>query len=132
MNFLISSIWTLITVIISGTAGVFISIWYDGRKAKRQMKIDTLKKIAGHRYNVSSKGFTTALNEIFVIFQDSEPVLRKLREFHDTVILGEKKLIDDKLISLFEEMCKDLKIDANKYERSLFTKVFNPTNTTNE
>lgn len=120
--------WILIIIIsslISGIAGVIISIFYHKRAEKRQAKINTLKQFVGYRYDLKGEHFTKALNEIFVVFQDSKPVLDKLNEFHEIIVSNQKTLANDKLIALFKEMCKNLGIDPSKYSESLFLKAFN-------
>ena len=120
--------WFLITIIsslISGVVGIIISIIYHKKSEKRQIKINTLKQFVGYRYDLKGKHFTKALNEIFVVFQDSKPVLDKLNEFHQIIVSSQKELANDKLVALFKEMCKDLSINPNKYSESLFLKAFN-------
>ncbi len=120
--------WVLITIIsslISGALGVIISIAYHRRAEKRQQKLNTLKQFVGYRYDLKGEHFTKALNEIFVVFQDSEEVLNKLNKFHEIIVSKQTTLANDKLISLFKEMCKDLSIDPSKYSESLFLKAFN-------
>jgi len=124
----ITLVWVLITIIsslISGIIGVIISILYHKRAEKRQTKINTLKQFVGYRYDLKGEHFTKALNEIFVVFQDSQPVLEKLNEFHEIIVSGQKNIANNKLILLFKEMCKDLDIDPSKYSESLFLKAFN-------
>lgn len=121
-------VWVLITIIsslISGVIGVVISIFYHKKVEKRQAKINTLKQFVGYRYDLKGEHFTKALNEIFVVFQDSKPVLDKLNEFHEIIVSGRKEVANDKLVLLFKEMCKNLDIDPNKYSESLFLKAFN-------
>ena len=120
--------WVLITIIsslISGIVGVVISIIYHKRAEKRQAKNNTLKQFVGYRYDLKGEHFTKALNEIFIVFQDSKSVLEKLNEFHEIIVSGQKTLANDKLIALFKEMCKNLDIDSSKYSESLFLKAFN-------
>lgn len=120
--------WILITIIsslISGIAGVVISIVYHKKAEKRQAKLNTLKQFVGYRHDLKSENFTKALNEIFIVFQDSQPVLEKLKNFHETIVSGQKGVANDKLVLLFKEMCKDLNIDPSKYSESLFLKAFN-------
>jgi len=125
---LIKFAWVLITIIsslISGIIGVVISIIYHKRAEKRQAKINTLKQFVGYRYDLKGEHFTKALNEIFVVFQDSQLVLDRLSEFHEIIVSGQKIIANDKLVVLFKEMCKDLDIDPSKFSESLFLKAFN-------
>jgi hypothetical protein len=124
----IKYVWILITIIsslISGISGVVISIVYHQKAEKRQQKFNTLKDFVGYRYDLKCESFTKALNEIFLVFQDSKKVIEKFNELHEIVVSKQTALIDDKLIALFKEMCKNLNIDPNKYSESSFLKAFN-------
>lgn len=121
-------IWILITLIsslLSGILGVVISIIYHRRTEKIRAKIETLKNFCGYRYNLRGDNFTKTLNEIFIVFQDSNNVLEKLNQFHEVIVSKQTDLANDKLVSLFKAMCKNLKIDPNKYSESFFIKAFN-------
>lgn len=115
----------ILSSLISGVVGVIISIVYYRKNEKRRAKLETLKNFVGYRYHLKGNDFTKTLNEIFVVFQDSRGVLEKLNQFHEIIISRQSGLADDRLISLFKEMCKDLKIDSGKYSESFFLKPFN-------
>jgi NADH:ubiquinone oxidoreductase subunit 5 (subunit L)/multisubunit Na+/H+ antiporter MnhA subunit len=123
-----TTIWILITItssLISGIVGVIISIIYYRKNEKRRAKIETLKNFVGYRYHLKGDNFTKTLNEIFIVFQDSKDVLEKLNQFHEVIVSRQTDLANDKLISLFKAMCRDLKINPNKYSESFFIKAFN-------
>ncbi len=120
--------WILITIIsslISGILGIIISIVYHRKAEKVRAKIETLKSFCGYRYDLKGDDFTKTLNEIFIVFQDSKDVLEKLNQFHEVIISRQTELANDKLMSLFKAMCRNLKIDPDKYSESLFLKAFN-------
>jgi len=120
--------WILITIIsslISGILGVIISIIYHRKTERVRAKIETLKGFCGYRYNLKGDDFTKILNEIFIVFQDSKDVLEKLNQFHEIIVSQQTELANDKLISLFKAMCRDLKINPDKYSESFFLKAFN-------
>lgn len=120
--------WILITVIsslISGILGVVISIVYHRKAERTRAKIEILKSFCGYRYNLKGDDFSKTLNEIFIVFQDSKDVLEKLNQFHEVIVSRQADLANDKLISLFRAMCRDLKINPNKYNESFFLKAFN-------
>ncbi len=116
---------TIVLSLVSGIAGSVLTIYFQSRAEKRQLKIDTLRQFVGYRHDLTGEQFTKALNEIFVIFQDSEPVLDRLNDFHEVIVSGQKKTANNKLLSLFKEMCSDLRIDTSKYNDDLFLKSFN-------
>src|SRR3990167_10385452 len=115
----------IISSLISGTLGVVISLVYYRRHEKYQGKINTLKSFVGYRYDLKGEHFTKTLNEIFVVFHDSEDVLNALSKFHEITVSRQTALGNDALIKLFKAMCKDLKIDPSKYSESFFLSPFN-------
>lgn len=116
---------TVIAALSSGILGVIISIVYHRRAERTRAKIETLKNFCGYRYDLKGEDFTKTLNEIFIVFQDSEDVLEKLNKFHEVVVARQADLANDKLVALFKAMCKDLKINPDKYSESFFLKAFN-------
>lgn len=116
---------TIISSLISGVIGVIISIIYYRKHEKYQIKINTLKSFVAYRYDVKGEKFTIALNEIFIVFQDSKKVLESLNKFHEITVSRQERLADDYLIRLFKAMCEDLKINPNKYSESFFMRPFN-------
>jgi len=120
--------WILIIIVsslISGILGVVISVVYHKKAERTRAKIETLKSFCGYRYNLKGDDFSKTLNEIFIVFQDSKDVLEELNQFHGVIISRQTDLANDKLISLFKAMCRDLKINPNKYNESFFLKAFN-------
>lgn len=119
--------WILITIIsslIAGILGVIISIVYHRKAERVRAKIETLKSFCGYRYNLNGDDFRKALNEIFIVFQGSKDVLEKVNQFHEVTVSRQTGLANDKLISLFKAMCRDLKINPNQYSESFFLKPF--------
>lgn len=92
------------------------------------MKIDTLKNFVGYRYDIRGDEFTKTLNEIFIVFQDSDNVLQALKNFHETIISKQTTLANSRLLELFKLMCNNLNIETNKYSDSTFLEAFNVRN----
>lgn len=115
----------IIASLLSGIIGVIVSTIYYRKHERYQMKLKTLKDFASYRWNLMGPNFTKALNEIFIVFQDSEQVTSALTQFHKTITSKNTELANDDLIKLFKSMCKDLKIDTNKFSESFFLKPFN-------
>lgn len=116
---------TIISSLISGIVGVIISTVYYRKYERYQMKLKTLKDFAAYRWDLKGPNFTKALNEIFIVFQDSDKVTSALTQFHKTITSKNTELADDDLIKLFKSMCEDLKINPNKFSESFFLKPFN-------
>ena len=76
--------WAMILAsLLSGIIGVVISTIYYRRHEARKIKLDTLTRVIANRYDLKGDEFSRALNEIFVIFQKSNPVMKALSYFHE-------------------------------------------------
>jgi len=117
----------LILSLFSGLLGVGISTWYHQRNEIRRTKLQVLQQLLGNRHNIRGQKFTEALNQVFVIFYDSQDVLIALKAFHE-VIIGRQKTTDlanQKLLDLFKAMCKRLKINPEPLTDNFFLQPFN-------
>jgi hypothetical protein len=112
----------ILTTVFSGLLGVIISNVYHKKQQIRTIKIELVKNVLGYRYQLtenyedSQKEILFALNQILVIFNDSDIVINALIKYHET------KSIND-LVSLIKSMCDDAKIEY-KYNDILFTTPF--------
>ena len=119
----IAIIVTVITSLLSGIVGVIISAAYYRHYEKRRTKIDSFKRFFSNRYDLKGDEFSRAINEIFVVFHDSEKVISTLRAYHQRVT--GKQNSEDELLKLHKAMCKDVKIDFDKFNDSFFLRPFN-------
>lgn len=53
----------LVSSLLSGLIGVFISIQFYSRLERKRIKVDTAKRLIGNRFNLKGDAFTVALNE---------------------------------------------------------------------
>lgn len=74
----------IVTSLLSGLAGALLSTWIFIRRERRRMKLDTLRELWGNKFRMGSPEFLKALNEIFVVYNDSKEVLKKLEVFVST------------------------------------------------
>jgi hypothetical protein len=109
--------------LLSGALAVGWSTLYIRGHEKRKTKFDTLKSFLANRYDVTGDAFTRALNEIFVVFNESGAVMNALATYHDKV--SNRQTSEDQLVALFKAMCADLKISNEKFNDSFFLHPFN-------
>ncbi len=123
MNWII----VLISSLISGLLAVCISIWYHQRNEIRRIKIQVLQQLLGNRHDVSGEKFTEALNEVFVVFYNSNDVLVSLKAFHEITKVRSRTndLSNQKLLDLFKSICKHLKINTDPLTDNFFLEPFN-------
>jgi uncharacterized protein DUF6680 len=116
-------IWiTVISSLASGIVGVIASLLYTRYYEKRKMKLDTLKRFVANRFDLKGDEFSRALNEVFVVFQDSRSVMQALSNYHDAVTGKSESL--DHLLRLFKAMCRDVNVNVD-FNDSFFLKPFN-------
>lgn len=89
------------------------------------MKIDTFQRFVGFRHDLRGEQFTRALNEVFVVFQDSPEVVMSLRSFHEAVLSKSGNITNDLLVSLFKTMAKHIGFNPSLFNDSMFLKPFN-------
>ena len=112
-------------MISSGLLGVIISTVYYHRHEKYLMKLETLKEFAGNRYNIKGDPFSKALNEIYIVFNQSKEVKNALQAFYDNIRGNNPALSNDLLVKLYKAMCSDLHIKTNDFTDEFFLTPFN-------
>ncbi len=114
---------TVVSSLLSGIVGVIISAAYYRHHEKRRTKIDTFKRFFSNRYDLKGDEFSRAINEIFVVFHESEEVISTLRAYHQRVT--DRQASEDELLKLHKAMCKDVNINFDKFNDSFFLRPFN-------
>lgn len=118
---------TIVSYLLSGLlsciVGVIISAAYYRHHEKQRTKIDTFKRFFSNRYDLKGDEFSRAINEIFIVFHESEEVISALRAYHQRVT--DKQNSEDELLKLHKAMCKEVNINFNKFNDSFFLRPFN-------
>ena len=119
---------TIIASLLSGLIGVIVSSYFYRRYENRKQKLDTLRRLLGNRFAIaegqesnakhSREDFFAALNEVLVVFHDSDSVLDALNKYHES-------MSQDDRLRLFKAMCKDSKV-SQEFNDSFFEKPFTP------
>ncbi len=120
-------ITVIVSSLFSGVIGIVISNLYHKRSVKRKQKYDLLEQMMGNRFDLTGDKFSEALNKVFIVFNDSQQVLKALKSFHESVSSQQKEpeIIDQRLLELFKSMCDNLKIDTSILTDSFYLKAFN-------
>lgn len=118
---------TIIISLLSGLAGAIVSTCIYLRRDKKMFKVQTLKKFGANRYDVLGDNFSQALNEIFVVFNDSPKVMKKLDNYHKIISKenGSSEPANDALVLLYKAMCDATKTNYKHLNDSFFLKPFN-------
>jgi hypothetical protein len=117
----------IVSSLISGLAGVVISIIYYRNYESRQHKLQLLEKLIGNRYDLTGQTFTEALNQVFIVFYDSWEVKAALKDFYEVIIdpRSTQDRTNQKLLDLFKAMCENLKISIDPLNDNFFLTAFN-------
>jgi len=94
----------------------------------RTAKFDTARRLFGYRHSIMGDGFSTAMNEVFVVFGDSPSVMRAMGGLYGALSAPGKPMAEDALISFLKAICDDLGIDYSTLNDSYFIKTFNARN----
>lgn len=116
---------TLVSSLLSGLLGVAISTAYYRRFEHRRVKLDTLTRLLGFRFDIGGDEFSRALNEVFVVFHDSPEVLRALQDFHDVTVSRQSALANDRLMALLKALCRDARVNPAGISDSFYLMPFN-------
>ncbi len=116
---------TLISSLVSGLIAVIVSILYYRRYEKRQTKLATLRQFAASRYDLKGDEFSKAINEVFIVFNDSVKVRQALKRFHEDRVSRSQAVTDQLMIELFKAMCDDVGVQYTEFTDSFFLTPFN-------
>lgn len=120
-------LWAAVLIsLVSGLAGALLTVVVLARREHRRSRVETLKRFAANRYDVTGDDFTRVINETFVAFNDSPPVMAALAEFHRAAVgnAGEQT-IQDRLVALFKTMCASSGVRLHAFNDSFFLTPFN-------
>lgn len=124
---------TLISSLLSGIFATIITLvwtWRNARKDKRyDYKLFVFKDLMAYRNDIteesSSSGvFESAINQVFVAYNDCPDVLEKFEVFRKTVSNNNKEkgeIVIADLLQLLKSMAKELKIDYSFSNDDLFS-----------
>src|SRR5690625_3800804 len=108
----------LISAIIGALLGALVAAWLYRKESRRQTKIDSVKRLVSNRFDLTGSEFTQVLNEVIVIFADSEKTIKALDTFR-------QKRSNNNLVQLWREMSDAAKIPHKHISDELFLTAFN-------
>lgn len=122
MEFLIITVSSVFSAIL----GIFVTNLYHKKSVKRKQKYDLFEQLMGNRYDIQGEKFTESLNKIFIVFNDSNDVLKALRAFYDCVSSQYKEgdITNQRLLELFKYMSADLGVHTNVLTDTFYLSAF--------
>ncbi|GJL57126.1 MAG: hypothetical protein NPIRA02_42580 [Nitrospirales bacterium] len=119
---------TFAASLLSGLIGVLVSFYFFNRLEKRKVKIETARKIFGSKHDMQSDAFTEAMNEIMIIFSDSDAVtnaMEELWEILETPITSRgESAADQKMVKLMKNICRDIGIEPKQLTDAYYLRCF--------
>lgn len=128
---------TLISAIISGVLATIITVVINHKMEMKKIKRGLVDDIFGYRYQLSAgyrdankSEITRALNRIPIVFENSEKVLKAYDDLYDAATTSltpeiRHQKMEDKLITLYKEMCKASGIEVANWNDSRIKNIFN-------
>ena len=81
------------------------------------MKMETARKMFGNRYDIKSREFLESLNEIMIVFSDSQEVIEAVENFLAVAATPQAAratgAADEALIKLMKAVCQNIGIKQN-------------------
>lgn len=117
----------IISALFSGLLSVFLMNYLNERNEMYNKKLETLVEFVANRYDITGVNFTQALNKAFILFNDSEEVLKAIKNFHDNTQLQNRttELSNQRLLEIFKAMCEELDINIAQLNDNFFLMPFN-------
>jgi len=122
------------TILLSGLTATFITIWHGRRSETKANKSALFQQLLANR-SVLIPGphnsdqairFTEALNKIFVVYQDSQKVIKALGGLYEAMMSTprQSELGTDRLLQLLKTMAQELKVNYDALGDRFFLRAF--------
>jgi hypothetical protein len=118
----------LVSSLLSGLIGVGVSCWFFYRLERHKLKLDLARRLLGHRYSISGDQFSAAMNEVFVVFADSQEVLQRMEGLYETLPAPGKPNADGAFTDFLKAVCRDAGLTQATLNDAYFIKTFNARN----
>ncbi len=119
---------TIISSLLSGLVGIAVSAWFFYRLERHKMKLDLARRLLGHRFSIKGDSFSTAMNEVFVVFADAEDVPRKMERLYEALRTPGKPNAEGVFTDFLKAVCKDAGLTQATLNDAYFIKTFNARN----
>lgn len=127
----------LVAALVSGLVANWITIWHRDREQIRQAKIRVFQELLGNRHVLlpgpheaaAGLAFSSAVNQIAVVFHDCDPILTALKSFHEAIVeaTASPDIKNKRLLELFKAMAKHLKVNTEILGENFFMQAFSVT-----
>lgn len=119
---------TLLSSLLSGLIGIGVSSWFYYRLERHKLRLDLARRLLGNRHSIMGSEFSTAMNEVFVVFSDSEDVLKNMERLYETLQIQGKPNADSVFTDFLKSVCKASGLNQSTLNDVYFLKTFNAKN----
>lgn len=119
---------TLVSSLISGLIGVTIAAWFFYRIERYKLKLDLARRLFGCRHSIVGDGFSTAMNEVFVIFAGEEEVIQNMGHLYSVIETPGKPNLEVVFSDFLKSVAKSAGLGKSKLNDAYFIKTFNAKN----
>ena len=116
---------TLVSSVISGLAGVAIAAWFFYRIERYKLKLDLARRLFGYRHSIMGEGFSTAMNEVFVVFAGEEEVIQNMGRLYSVIETPGKPNLEVVFSDFLKSVAKSAGLGKAKLNDAYFIKTFN-------
>ncbi len=119
---------TIVSSLISGLAGVAIAAWFFYRIERYKLKLDLARRLFGYRHSIVGEGFSTAMNEVFVIFAGEDDVIQQMGRLYAAIETPGKPNLEIVFADFLKSVAKSAGLGKAKLNDAYFIKTFNAKN----
>ena len=119
---------TLVSSLISGLIGVAIAAWFFYRIERYKLKLDLARRLFGYRHSITGEGFSTAMNEVFVVFAGEENVISNMGRLYTVIETPGKPNLEIVFSDFLKSVADSAGLGKAKLNDAYFIKTFNAKN----
>lgn len=119
---------TLISSLISGLFGVAIASWFFYKIERYKLKLDLARRLFGYRHSIMGEGFSTAMNEVFVVFAGEREVLKNMARLYSAMEAPGQPDREVIFADFLKAVAKSARLGRANLNDAYFLKTFNAKN----
>jgi hypothetical protein len=119
---------TLASSLISGLIGVAIAAWFFFRIERYKLRLDLARRLFGNRHSIIGDGFSTAMNEVFVVFAGEQEVIQNMDRLYLAIETPGKPNLEIVFSDFLKSVAKSAGLGKAKLNDAYFIRTFNSKN----
>lgn len=119
---------TILSSLISGLIGVAVASWFFYRIERYKVKLDLARRLFGYRHSIVGDEFSTAMNEVFVVFAGEEDVIQNMGRLYTAIETPGKPNLEIVFGEFLKSVAKSAGLGKAKLNDAYLIKTFNVKN----